>query len=364
MRILIFCHSILSDWNHGNAHFLRGVTSELIARGHDVRVYEPENAWSVENLIADQGAAALDAFHAAYPNIRAERYCPATVDLSALLARADLVIVHEWNDAELIRAIGGHHERHPGYRLFFHDSHHRCVTAPQQMERFDLRHYDGVLAFGRVVRDVYLENGWAKRAWTWHEAADTRVFHPVASKRSEGDLVWIGNWGDEERTAELSEFLLQPVKELGLKAKIYGVRYPVAALEALEDAGIEYGGYLPNFRAPEVFGRYRFTVHVPRRPYAEALPGIPTIRVFEALACAIPLFSAPWRDSESLFSNGEDYAVAADGRAMTGLLKEALARPERAQTRARCGFEAITARHTCAHRVDELLGIFRTLEAE
>jgi len=364
MRILIFCHSILSDWNHGNAHFLRGVSSELIARGHDVRVYEPENAWSVENLIADQGAATLDAFRSTYPNIHAERYRPATVDLPALLAQAALVIVHEWNDAELIRAIGSHHERHPGYRLFFHDSHHRCITAPAEMARFDLRHYDGVLAFGRVVRDVYLENGWAKRAWTWHEAADTRVFHPAASKGKEGDLVWIGNWGDEERTAELNEFLLQPVKKLALKARIYGVRYPAAALEALADAGIEYGGYLPNFRAPEVFARYQFTVHVPRRPYVEALPGIPTIRVFEALACAIPLFSAPWRDSENLFSDGEDYAVAENGTAMTALLEEALAQPEQAHTRARCGFEAVRARHTCAHRVDELLEIYRTLEAE
>ena len=43
------------------------------------------------------------------------------------------------------------------------------------------------------------------------------------------------------------------------------------------------------------------TVHVPRRPYVDALPGIPTIRVFEALACGIPLVSAPWRDEEGLF---------------------------------------------------------------
>ena len=47
-----------------------------------------------------------------------------------------------------------------------------------------------------------------------------------------------------------------------------------------------------------------------------ALPGIPTIRVFEALACGIPLICAPWQDTEALFTPGEDYLVARDGPEM------------------------------------------------
>jgi hypothetical protein len=47
MRIVLFCHSLLSDWNHGTAHFLRGIATELLLRGHDVRVFEPWEAWSV-----------------------------------------------------------------------------------------------------------------------------------------------------------------------------------------------------------------------------------------------------------------------------------------------------------------------------
>ena len=51
MRIVGFYHSLVSDWNHGNAHFLRGVVRELLARGHDVRIYEPADGWSRENLL-------------------------------------------------------------------------------------------------------------------------------------------------------------------------------------------------------------------------------------------------------------------------------------------------------------------------
>jgi hypothetical protein len=36
MRFVFFVHSAVSDWNHGNAHFLRGLMSALARRGHDV----------------------------------------------------------------------------------------------------------------------------------------------------------------------------------------------------------------------------------------------------------------------------------------------------------------------------------------
>src|SRR3954462_5211979 len=192
------------------------------------------------------------------------------------------------------------------------------------MAAYDLSRYDGVLAFGDVLRDMYLLRRWTRRAFTWHEAADTRVFRPSGELQKDGDLVWIGNWGDEERTAELHEFLLGPVKELKLRARVHGVRYPEHAKTALAEAGIEYAGWLPNYLAPQVFARYSVTVHVPRRPYTEALPGIPTIRPFEALACGIPLVSSPWNDSERLFTPGRDYLVAHNGDEMRELMRAVL----------------------------------------
>lgn len=361
MRVTLFCHSLVSDWNHGNAHFLRGVCTDLLARGHEVRVFEPADAWSLQNLVTEHGQAPLAAFARAYPQLHSNRYDAATLDLDDALADSDLVLVHEWSDHALVRRIGEHRRANPQYRLLFHDTHHRAVTEPDSMAAYDLRHYDGVLAFGSAIRDLYRHKGWAERAWTWHEAADHRVFHPLPGEPLEGDLVWVGNWGDEERTAELHEFLLQPVKALGLRARIHGVRYPAAALQALADAGITYGGWLPNHEAPRVFARHAVTVHVPRRPYVRALPGIPTIRVFEALACGIPLVSAPWDDTEGLFEPGADFLVARDGAGMREHLRAVLHQPELARALAEHGLRTILARHTCTHRVDELLAIYAEL---
>lgn len=357
MRIVLFYHSLLSDWNHGNAHFLRGVATELIARGHEAIVYEPQDAWSLKNLLAEQGKGVVAGFQAAYPQLQSIRYDLATLNLDEALEGADLVLVHEWSDHELVRRIGAHRQRHNHYRLLFHDTHHRAVTDRNSMAAYDLKHYDGVLAFGNVIRDLYLENGWTQRAWTWHEAADTRIFKPLRGIEPQGDLVWIGNWGDDERTAELHEFLLKPVKALGLKARVYGVRYPKTARQALTDAGIEYAGWLPNYEAPQVFAAFKVTVHVPRRPYTQALPGIPTIRPFEALACGIPLVSAPWNDAEGLFEPGRDFLVARDGQEMQQHLQALLNDPTMAHELAEHGRHTILMRHTCAHRVDELLKI-------
>ena len=151
MRIVLFCHSLVSDWNHGNAHFLRGITAELVDRGHDVRVYEPLDGWSRANLVVDHGREAVDDVLAAFPRLRSTSYDPAQVDVGALTEGAHLVIVHEWNEPALVRDLGGHRAT-GGYRLLFHDTHHRAASAPGEMASFDLRHYDGVLACGCVLR--------------------------------------------------------------------------------------------------------------------------------------------------------------------------------------------------------------------
>jgi spore maturation protein CgeB len=355
MRFVMFYHSLVSDWNHGNAHFLRGIVSELIRRGDEVEVFEPENGWSARNLLQEHGIEALRGFHAAYPHLFSSTHNGFNPRIAESLDQADVVIVHEWNDPALVEAIGEHRRKGAPYRLYFHDTHHRMVTDAAAMERYDLSAYDGVLAYGAVLQTLYGCRG--HQSWTWHEAADTRVFKPMRQSSTEGDLVWIGNWGDDERAAELQEFLIDPCRRLRLKAAVYGVRYPEAAVRALKDAGIEYRGWLPNFEAPRVFGKYKVTVHVPRRPYVEALPGIPTIRPFEAMACGIPLVCSRWDDAEHLFVPGRDYLVARTGDEMCAHLEKVLSDPPFAQTMAQHAWRTIRSRHTCSHRVNELLEI-------
>ena len=72
-----FAHSWVSDWNHGNAHFLRGLAGELVNLGHEVRCYETRDSWSMKNL-AEEGegvaAQALAAFRQSFPTLDVRFY--------------------------------------------------------------------------------------------------------------------------------------------------------------------------------------------------------------------------------------------------------------------------------------------------
>jgi spore maturation protein CgeB len=361
LRFVFFYHSVISDWNHGNAHFLRGIARDLIARGHEVRIYEPHNGWSLRNLISNHGKRPVNLFYRHLPELRPTFYTADSLDLNKALDGADVVLVHEWNDAALIKRIGDHREQNRSYRLFFHDTHHRVISDTDGMSRYDLSNYDGVLAFGTVLRDLYLKCGWAERAWTWHEAADVRTFFPMAAKGAKRDLIWIGNWGDDERAQELQQFLIDPVQDLGLKGDIYGVRYPHEIIQSLKESGIRYRGWIPNYLVPKVFSKFRLTVHIPRRPYLRILPGIPTIRPFEAMACGIPLICAQFRDIENLFRPGTDFLVAKTPMQMKSYMKLLLQDAAAANEQVENARQTILMRHTCAHRVDELLQIYQSV---
>lgn len=356
MKIVYFVHSLVSCWNHGNAHFLRGVVRELLIRGHDVRVFEPEDGWSRRHLLDEQGPISLDRFRARFPELRSVCFGE-EADLNEMVDGADLVLVHEWTEPAVIARLNQIRKNGGRFLLFFHDTHHRAVSEPEIVTQYSISAFDGVLAFGAALRDIYGRAGWADRAFVWHEAADTRLFRPPDKPGERNGLVWIGNWGDGERSEELRSFLLEPVASLGVSLDMYGVRYPLSALMLAEQHGARYRGWLPNSEVPAVFSRHIATVHVPRRFYAGELPGIPTIRVFEALACGIPLVCSPWNDVEGLFEPGQDFLIARDSAEMTRHLSALINDEAMRERQVAHGLSTVLRRHTCAHRVDELLQI-------
>ena len=359
MRIVFFTHSLVSCWNNGNAHFQRGVMRALQAQGHDVAAYEPADGWSRQNLVADQGGEPVETFGKVFASLASHTYA----NLGALeraVDGADVVIVHEWNEPSVVSEIGRLH-RQLHFTLLFHDTHHRAVSDPDAIRRFDLSGYDAILAFGATLARVYESWGWAGRVFVWHEAADTTLFRPPVKECPRDGAVWIGNWGEGERTAEIEKFLLAPAQQAGIRLDVHGVRYPPEALNMLHRYGAHYHGWIANAAVPGAFSGHKMTVHVPRRYYSELLPGIPTIRVFEALACGIPLITAPWDDIEGLFCPGMDYLVARSRDEMKACMHDVSHDQELRKALSAAGLSRILSRHSCNVRATELLGIVAKL---
>ena len=368
LRFHFFAHSWVSDWNHGNAHFLRGLARSLVRKGHRVRCYEQLGGWSLSNLVRNEGDAAvtaIDDFRRLFPDLNVQFYnADDTFAKFAAdhLKESDVVVIHEWNEPQVVNTILELKKKY-GFKALLHDTHHRAYTSPRDILKYRLDLFDGVLAFGEAIRKIYTDGFGIKHAWTFHEAADVEHFRPLPLEK-EIDVIWVGNWGDDERTKELQEFLVKPAAaEPRRRVVAHGVRYPKQAMEMLQQSGVDYRGYLPNLSAPRAYGQSKVTLHVPRRQYTNGLSGIPTIRVFEVMACGIPLLCSPWEDVEHLFRPGQDYVCLKDGAAMKTQIEELLQDDGARAQLATNGLETIRKRHTCDHRADQLVDICREMAA-
>ncbi len=366
-RIHIFAHSLISDWNHGNAHFLRGLARDLGRMGHEVRCHEELGSWSLSNLVKSEqhkSIETIDNFRKAFPELRIFFYQnDGTLEshLKAQLRHADVVLIHEWNEPRVVNAILALKSQ-LGFRVLLHDTHHRAFTRPGELLRFHLHLFDGVLAFGEPLRKIYRDSLGMHNVFTFHEAADVETFHPIDSEKP-NDVLWIGNWGDEERTRELEEFLIRPAAALpNTRFVAHGVRYPADAKMKLQDAGIDYRGYLPNLEAPTAYAQSKLALHLPRDPYQNQLGGIPTIRVFEALACGATLLCSPWQDRDLLFRSAEDFVVLPDGQSMQEEIQHLLKDDNARRQIGASGLQTVLKRHTTRHRAEQLTEILQEMK--
>ena len=239
MRIVIFYHSLVSDWNHGNAHFLRGVVQRADrARPRRRRSTSRATPGAARNLVAEHGErAARRLSRAPIRSCAAASTTSTTLDLDARCDGADLVLVHEWNDPALVRA----HRPAPARRT----AATGCCSTTRTTARVTEPHEHGRATTSRtttacsrsasVIRDLYLRTGWATRAWTWHEAADMRALPSACparrARRRPGLDRQLGR--RRARRPSCDEFLLEPVRDARACARrVHGVRYPEHALHA------------------------------------------------------------------------------------------------------------------------------------
>jgi spore maturation protein CgeB len=361
-RFAFFYQSVVSDWNNGNAHFLRGMMRALQSHGHSVTCFEERDNWSLVNLLRVSPTAVAD-FVARFPDLEFEQYTRSgDLDhwLRQRLADADVVVVHEWNDPGVIRRLGELAvEMHRP--ILFHDTHYRVVLDADYRGTLGLENYTRLLAYSPSVAERYRALGFSN-VDVLHEAADVTVFTPLQTPKMT-DVVFVGNYGDGDRSDELEDYVFAPRPTLpDLSYAVYGVRYPDAVVARLNDGlDIAYRGWLPNVLVPSVYSSARVVLHVPRRQYVELLPGTPTIRVFEALASGACLISLPWADTDHLFTAGEDFAVASSPTEMRDLIAWLCSDDDARNRFGEHGHNTILERHTCGHRAEQLVGIVAAL---
>ena len=151
-------------------------------RGRGVRA--AQTAGAATNLLADHGDAGARRVRAPpIPSLQRERLRAGDRSRRGWSMARTLVIVHEWNEPALVAAIGRAARAQAGrFRCCSTTRTIARSAIPRRCARFDLSGYDGVLAFGEALAEVYRGWGWGERVFVWHEAADTRLFRPPARR--------------------------------------------------------------------------------------------------------------------------------------------------------------------------------------
>jgi spore maturation protein CgeB len=332
--------SITSSWGNGHATNYRGLLRALRQRGHEALFLERDVPWY---------AAHRDEPHAG----RLYRSLDDLRDRFAYAVRAaDLVVqgsyvpegvaVAEWV-LETARGVTAFYDLDTPVTLAKLGAGDEEYLSPELVPRFDL-----YLSFTGGPTLERLERRWgARRARPFYCLVDPSRYRPYRT-RTVHDLGYLGTYSPDRQPA-LERLLVEPARHLPrLAFAVAGPQYPP---ELAWPANVERIDHLPPADHPSFYARQRFTLSVTRAEMVRA-GWSPSVRLFEAAACAVPVISDPWEGLESFFEPGREILVAQDAADVESYLTELPEEERRAiGKRAR---RRVLAEHTAEQRALEL----------
>ena len=353
LNIVILGLSITSSWGNGHATTYRALVRALNQRGHDVLFLERNTPWY---------AAARDLPSPPYCRTVVYRNFDELKQFTAAVRAADLVIVGSYVPdgiavgrwvIDTAAGIAAFYDIDTPVTLALLEQHGAPYVSADLIPRYDV-----YLSFcgGPILERLERRYG-APAARTLYCAVDADLYQP----RRDGPQVWqLGYMGTycPDRQPMLDRLLLEPARRHRHTPMIVaGAQYPAAIdwpanverIEHIKPAG--HAGF---------YGRQAFTLNLTRSNMIDAGYS-PSVRLFEAAACACPIISDCWEGLDSFFRIGEEILVAdSPGRISEYLfdLPAAARRTLGDKARAR-----ILAEHTALHRAVELESYTRQLRA-
>ncbi len=353
MNIVILGLSITSSWGNGHATTYRGLMRELVGRGHDVLFLERDVPWYAANR---------DLPHPPYG--RTARYANIT-DLQARFAAAirgaDCVMVGSYVPEGA--AVGEWVLDTASGVVAFYDIDTPMTLAKlaqgdhEYISRELVPRYHLYLSFtgGPTLRRIEEELG-SPRARPLYCAFDPEIYYPEAQELHY-DLGYMGTYSDD-RQPPLDALLIQPARAWPVgRFIVAGPQYPAHIAWPTNVARIEH---LPPAQHRAFYNRQRFTLNVTRAAMIRA-GWSPSVRLFEAAACAVPIISDYWTGLDRLFEFDREILIAHTPADTLRYLREMPEHERRAigeRARAR-----VLAEHTAAHRAAQLEGYLTNLTA-
>jgi spore maturation protein CgeB len=339
LRIVVLGLSITSSWGNGHATNYRGLVRALAGRGHDVLFLERDVPWYASQRDLAEPPWGRTALYDSVEELRDAWSEP--------LADADLVVVGSYVPDGIEVAEHVLDVAHGAVAFYDIDTpvtlaaveRGECeYLTPAVASRFDL-----YLSFtgGPTLRRLERELG-VRRARAFHCFVDADAYRPVEAEERWA-AGYLGTYGADRQRA-LERLLLEPARtrpDLGFV--VAGPQYP----ETLAwPPNVERIEHLAPPEHPAFYAAQRFTVNVTRADMRRA-GWSPSVRLFEAAACAVPAVSDWWEGLDTFFRPGREILVEETLERLALPADDARAIGERARAR-------VLAEHTAEHRADEL----------
>jgi spore maturation protein CgeB len=344
---LRFCFlglSITSSWGNGHATTYRSLLRALAARGHELFFFERDLPWYAESRDLPMPPYAATFLYDGVEDLK-QRF-------GDLITAADVVIVGSFVPEGV--AVGGLVLENARGVTAFYDID-TPITLKRLHERIEdyispqlVSQYDLYLSFtgGPLLARMNREFG-AKRPRALYCSFDPDLYHPEPSANAWA-LGYLGTYS-EDRQPALSELLIRPAERLSShKFIVAGAQYP----QAIKWPGnVEYRAHVSPLEHRAFYSAQRFTLNVTRlemRRWGYS----PSVRLFEAAGCGVPIITDRWPGIEEIFLDREELLTAETSAEVIDLISH-LSEAERTSIGAR-GREKVLRHHTAAHRAATL----------
>jgi spore maturation protein CgeB len=344
MKIVILGLSITSSWGNGHATTYRGLVRELAARGHDVLFLERDVPWYAQNRDLPEPPYGRTALYGSLDELR-DRF-------GADVGEADLAIVGSYVPEGV--AVGEWVTSAARGIPAFYDIDTPVTIAGlergaiEYLSRELIPRYRLYLSFtgGPMLRHIERRYG-SPRARVLYCSVDPGLYYPEAAE-PRWDLGYIGTYS-EDRQSLLDCLMLEPARRWSEGAFV--VAGPLYPAEIEWPGNVERIEHLEPARHRGFYNAQRSTLNITRADMR--LAGYsPSVRLFEAAACATPIVSDYWNGLESIFQPDREILVARGPGDVLRYLRETP--PEELAAIGRRARASVLGSHTAAHRAEEL----------
>ena len=344
LRIVILGLSITSSWGNGHATTYRALVKALAARGHDVLFLERETSWYAAHRDLPAPPYGITRL---YSNLEELKDC-----FGAAMRSADLVVVGSYvPDGIDVSAWVIAHAR--GITAFYDIDTPVTLSKLAQQDHEYLSpalipQYDLYLSFTGGPLLACLQRDYrAKRARPLYCSVDPELYYPEDNNH-QYDLGYLGTYSSD-RQPPLEGLLMEPARQLPRQRFVVaGPQYPKTLQWPSNVRRIEH---LPPSEHRSFYNAQRFTLNVTRAAMARAGYS-PSVRLFEAAACGVPVVSDDWAGLDEFFTPDEEIFVCRSTADVVRILSET-------QKHVRCRMSEKARRrvlraHTPAHRAQAL----------